>query len=158
MKNVKIFRILLTALLCIAVLLAAGCTRENPQLTQGNADLLTASDAEQPSAAVFADGDEVGTGANALLVSVTDAQGAVTRITVHTDAANLADALLQVGLLEGEQGAYGLYIKRVNGLRADYDLDKAYWALYSNGEMLMTGASDTPIADGQHYEFVYTAG
>ena len=60
------------------------------------------------------------------------------------------------GLVEGETGDYGLYIKVVDGLRADYDLDGAYWAISKDGEYLMTGADSTPIADGEHYELTYT--
>ena len=76
--------------------------------------------------------------------------------TVKTDEDTLGDALLEHGLIEGDSGAYGLYVKKVNGIRADYDKDGAYWALYKDGEMCMTGVDTTEIADGEHYEFVYT--
>ena len=70
----------------------------------------------------------------------------------------LADALLEAKLVEGDMDTYGLYIKYVNGIRADYTLDGAYWSLSKGGEMLMTGASDTPIADGDSFELTYTKG
>ena len=76
--------------------------------------------------------------------------------TVKTDKDTLGEALLEHGLIEGEEGAYGLYVKKVNGIRADYDIDGAYWGLYKNGEMCMTGVDSTEIADGEHYEFVYS--
>lgn len=76
--------------------------------------------------------------------------------TVKTDKDTLGEALLENGLIEGEEGAYGLYVKKVNGIRADYELDGAYWGLYKNGEMCMTGVDSTEIADGEHYEFVYS--
>lgn len=76
--------------------------------------------------------------------------------TVKTDKDTLGEALLEHGIIEGDQGAYGLYVKKVNGIRADYDLDGAYWGLYKNGEMCMTGVDSTEIADGEHYEFVYS--
>ena len=76
--------------------------------------------------------------------------------TVKTDKETLGDALLEHELIEGDQGAYGLYVKKVNGIRADFDKDGAYWALYKNGEMSMTGVDTTKIADGEHYEFVYS--
>ena len=76
--------------------------------------------------------------------------------TVNTDKKTLGDALIEHGLIEGEDGAYGLYVKKVNGIAADYDVDQSYWALYKNGEMSMTGVDTTEIADGEHYEFVYT--
>ena len=46
--------------------------------------------------------------------------------------------------------------KKVNGILADYDVDKTYWGLYKNGEYLMTGVDTTEIADGEHYELVKT--
>ena len=76
--------------------------------------------------------------------------------TVNTDKDTLGEALLEHGLIEGEEGAYGLYVKKVNGIRADYELDGAYWGLYKNGEMCMTGVDSTEIANGEHYEFVYS--
>ena len=76
--------------------------------------------------------------------------------TINTDKETLGDALLEHGLIEGEDSAYGLYVKKVNGITADYDTDGAYWSLEKNGEYSMTGVDTTIIADGEHYEFVYT--
>ena len=76
--------------------------------------------------------------------------------TIKTDKETLGDALLEHELISGDEGAYGLYVKEVNGIRADYDKDGAYWALYKDGEMSMTGVDSTNISDGEHYEFVYT--
>ena len=49
-----------------------------------------------------------------------------------------------------------MYIKSVNGVQADYDVDQAYWAVYQDGEYLMTGVDSTEVSDGAHYELVYT--
>ena len=76
--------------------------------------------------------------------------------TINTDEKYLADAMLEHELIEGEEGAFGLYVKKVNGITADYDKDKAWWGLYKNGEVTPAGASFTEIADGEHYEFVYS--
>jgi len=76
--------------------------------------------------------------------------------TLKTDKEILGDALMEHKLIEGEDGAYGLYVKKVNGITADYDVDKSYWALYKNGEYCMSGVDTTKIADGEHYEIVYT--
>ena len=154
--NKKLLAILccLLSILCIF----CGCTQENPQnknMTDTVSDGNVVSDGD--TAAVFADGDILGEGAIALTIKVVDADATESTFTVKTDADNLADALLDAKLVEGDDGDYGLYIKLVNGIRADYDLDKAYWSLQQNGELLMTGANDTPIADGEHYELVYTA-
>ena len=76
--------------------------------------------------------------------------------TLKTDKTILGDALLEHKLIEGEEGQYGMYIKRVNGITADFDVDQSYWAFYKNGEMMMTGVDGTEIKDGEHYELVYT--
>ena len=60
------------------------------------------------------------------------------------------------GLIEGEDGPYGLYVKKVNGIVADYDVDQSYWAFNINGEYAMTGVDVTDIVDGDTYSFVYT--
>ncbi|MBE6598179.1 MAG: DUF4430 domain-containing protein [Ruminococcaceae bacterium] len=93
-----------------------------------------------------------------ITVAVTGPDGATTELPVTTDAENLEDAFLDSGFISGDMGEYGLYIKTVNGITADYNTDGAYWAMYKDGEYLMTGAKDTPIADGEHYELVYTVG
>ncbi len=75
--------------------------------------------------------------------------------TIKTDEITLGAALFEYNLIEGEQGPYGLYIKKVNGVTADYDVNQSYWALYKNGEYCMTGVDTTPISNGEHYELVY---
>ena len=140
---------LLMALVCMMSFVLCGCSDNGADVSATDAnvtDVVTDEATQEQNAQIT------------LTIDVVDADGNTETFTVNTDADNLGDALVQDGLVEGEMSTYGLYIKTVNGIRADYDLDGAYWALYSDGEMLMTGASDTAIADGQHYELVYTAG
>ena len=80
------------------------------------------------------------------------AQGQSVTFTIHTDKATLGEALFEHGLIVGEEGPYGLYVKFVNGIEADYDKDQTYWALYKNGVYMMSGVDTTNIADGEHYE------
>ncbi len=91
-------------------------------------------------------------------VTVVDDKGESKGFELKTSKDNLGDALIESGLVEGEKAEYGLYIKTVNDLRADYDLDGAYWALSKGGEYLMTGADETPISDGDKFELTYTKG
>ena len=93
-----------------------------------------------------------------ITVTVIDNEGKSEEFKINTKSDNLGDALVMSGLVEGEDGQFGLFIKSVNGLRADYDLDGAYWSVSKGGEMLMTGASETPIADGDSFELTYTKG
>ncbi|MBQ7475190.1 MAG: DUF4430 domain-containing protein [Clostridia bacterium] len=95
---------------------------------------------------------EVGSGAKTVTVKVVKDKS-VTEITLHTDKDNLADALLEHELVEGSESEYGLFITSVNGVAAE---ENYFWSLEQNGEMLMTGASTTPVSDGEGFEFVYT--
>ncbi len=98
---------------------------------------------------------EFGSGAKTVELEVIVGEQSVT-FTVHTDKETLGDALLEHKLIEGEQGPYGLYVKSVNGIVADYDIDQTYWSLSKNGEASMTGVDGVKIADGEHYEFTRT--
>ena len=91
-----------------------------------------------------------------ITVEVVDDKGETTSFTITTVEAFLRGALEQENLIEGEESATGLYVKVVNGLTADYDVDKSYWAFYKGEDYLMTGVDSTPIADGDLFRIVYT--
>lgn len=91
-----------------------------------------------------------------ITVTVTGKNGVSTVHLVRTNRTNLGDALLDAGIAEGTMDQYGLYITAVDDEVADYSVDSSYWGLFRDGEMLMTGASMTPIADGDCFELVYT--
>ncbi len=82
---------------------------------------------------------------------VIDGNGNKTQLPIMTDVKMLGDALQKLGYIKGEEGPYGLYIKEVNGITADYDTDSTYWAFYINGEMSMKGVDQTEIVDGDVY-------
>ena len=84
---------------------------------------------------------------------VVDKDGKETSFSISTDKSTVGDALLAEGLIEGENGAYGLYVKKVNGITADYNTDKTYWAFYINGEYAMSGVDATEIVEGATYSF-----
>ena len=97
----------------------------------------------------------LGEGAKTVTVTVTVNENKVV-FTLKTDGATLADALLETGLAEGDMGAYGLYIKKVNGITADYDVDASYWSLYVDGKAASTGADGFTLAGGESFELIYT--
>lgn len=105
--------------------------------------------------AMYKEDTELGEGANTVKVEV-KAEGKSVTLIVHSDKDNLADILTDNGLVEGDESEYGLYIKKVIGITADYDIDQSFWSLCKDGEMTATGASGITITDGDHYEFVYT--
>ena len=91
--------------------------------------------------------------ADGLRITLVDADGNETDFVINTDKETVGDALLEQNLIEGEEGDYGLYVKTVNGITADYDTDQTYWAFYVNGEYASTGVDSTPVNEGDTYEF-----
>ena len=75
------------------------------------------------------------------------------KFTVQTNEKTVGEALQKLGVIDGEEGDYGLYIKTVNGTTADYNKDGVYWAFYVDGEYAMTGADMTDVVDGTVYTF-----
>lgn len=84
---------------------------------------------------------------------VIDRNGNKTQTSIETEIEILGEALQSLGHIKGEPGPYGLYIKEVNGIVADYSIDGTYWAFYINGEMSMKGVDQTTIIDGDVYSF-----
>ncbi len=70
----------------------------------------------------------------------------------------LGPVLLEGGLIEGEEGPYGLMISAVDGETADWNVDQGYWALFIGEEYATTGVDTTPIHDGDSFKLVYTIG
>ncbi len=107
------------------------------------------------SDALYTENEILGSGAKTFELEVKADDRSVT-FTVSTDADNLEEALTVHKLIEGEEGPYGLYVKKVNGITADYDIDNTYWSLCQDGTPLQTGVGYTKIKGGEHFEFVRT--
>jgi len=77
---------------------------------------------------------------------------------IKTNAEFLRGAIEECKDLEvtGDESEYGLYIKKVNGVTADYNVDQSFWAVTINGEQSNYGIESLVIEDGGHYELVYT--
>ena len=102
---------------------------------------------------VVANGATVGTGTKTFAVEVTDGEGKVTAFTVRTDEKTVGAALLALEIIAGEDSQYGLYVKTVNGITADYDKDQTWWGFYVNGVSAAAGVDSTDIAEGSTYGF-----
>lgn len=105
----------------------------------------------QTEPTVFTDGQSLGQGATKFTLEVVDLDGSTATATVNTDKKTVGEALMELGVLEGEQGAYGLYIKAVNGIPYDYETDGAYWGFYIDGEYALSGVDTTDIVAGTTY-------
>ena len=95
----------------------------------------------------------MGEGATEFIFAVTDTDGEVTTYEIHTDKKTVGEALLELEIIDGEVGDYGLYVKTVNGVTLDYDKDGKYWAFYVNGEYAQTGVDSTDVEEGATYSF-----
>ena len=140
MKKQILSRVLLVLLAILTLFTLAAC-----------ADVDKTGDWET---ATYVRDTEFGKGAKTVTVKVV-ADGQELTFTLHTDKENLEDALVEHNLIDGDIEAYGMYIKMVNGIVADYDTDKTYWAITKSGEMTM-GAKATLISDGDCYEITKT--
>lgn len=105
--------------------------------------------------ATYTEDATFGNGAKTVEVEVIAEEKSVT-FKINTDKETLGEALSEHKLITGEEGAYGIYIKAVNGITADYDVDQSYWSLSKAGEYMMTGVDGEKISGGERYELTYT--
>ena len=131
-----------TLLITLVLVFAASCAKAT------DTDLLW-------NDAIYQSDTELGDGDSCVFVKVVVGDRSIT-FTINTDETILGNALSAHGLLEGEEGPYGLYVKKVNGITADYDVDASYWGFFKDGEYMMTGVDTTEFTSGDSFELVYT--
>ena len=98
----------------------------------------------------------LGEGATTFYFTVKDVDNTVTRFEIHTDKTTVGAALVELGLIAGDESDWGLYVTTVNGITADWDTEKAYWAFYIDEEYAQTGIDATEIVAGATYTFAKT--
>ena len=133
-----------TVLLAAMVLCATSCDKTVGEETT-TAATTAAAEAAQPI--------EIGEGATAFTFEITHLDGSQKIYAVKTDARTVGEALVALGLIAGEEGAYGLYVKTVDGETVDWDTHQKYWAFYENGTMAMNGVDKTNVVAGAVYAF-----
>lgn len=155
--NIRVLSFLLCAVLIAAMALGMMGCNEQPKTDGGDTTSTTTAATDEgditSTTTATTNDNELGQGAVTFTFTVTDKDGNSEAFVIHTDKATVGDALLEHGLIAGEEGAYGLYVKTVNGITADYDVDKTYWAFYVNGEYAMTGVDVTTVTEGTTYAF-----
>lgn len=133
-------------LLCMTLLLSACGSREVlPEVWED---------------ATYTEDTTLGEGSKKVDVYVTAADKSV-KLTVKTDEEKLGAALLALGIIEGDMSEFGIYIKVVNGMTADYDVDASWWGFNKvlpdgTRETMMTGVDGVTISDGEAYELIYS--
>ena len=100
---------------------------------------------------------ETQSGSKGYTVTVVHKDGSEKVFEYRTDEEYLAGALLEEGLVAGEDSQYGLTIITVDGEDAVWETDSAYWAIWVGEEMATTGASEIPVYDGSTYKLEYTS-
>lgn len=107
---------------------------------------------ESPESLVFEEG-ELGEGETQFTFVVADIDGNAKTFTINTNETTVGAALVNIGIIAGDESEYGLYVKSVNGVTADWNVDQTYWAFYINDEYAMTGVDATEIVAGSTYKF-----
>lgn len=144
MKKTNLFT-KLSLLLLLTLLVAAvtvGCGEEKNVVT---------TDAVVTTAVPVA--ESVGEGQYTFAFTATFFDGSAKHYNVSTDCETVGEALLALKLIDGEESQFGLFVKSVCGVVADYDVDQTYWALYTNGESSMVGVDAVKCADVTSVEF-----
>lgn len=77
--------------------------------------------------------------------------------TYSSASGSLGDVLVEEGLIAGEVGTYGLFVKTVDGETADDDKEQ-WWCLTKGGGNVNTGVDSTSFSDGDSFEFTLMEG
>lgn len=151
----KVLLALVLVLTCLLTL--AACVKNETPETPQTATADGVAKTGVWATATYLKDTAIGEGTKTLTVEI-KADGQMITLTVKTDEKTVGAALLKENLITGDPGDYGLYIKSVNGMVADYDVDQTYWAFYENGEYAMTGVDSTDIKEGVTYRLERTKG
>ena len=133
-KNFTRFLAFCFCLVAIAALLLTGCVEQ-------------VNTTEAPKI----ESNQLGEGETAFSLTVIGTDGVEEEFEIRTDKKIVGEALLDVGLIAGEDSEYGLYIKTVNGETLDYETDGKYWAFYIDDAYAMTGVDSTEIDTAATY-------
>ena len=96
-------------------------------------------------------------GEKRITVEVVHGDGSSRNFALTTAEEYLGQALVSGGVVEDNQGPYGLYILTADGETAR-EAAQEWWRITRDGEAVNTGADSTPIAGGEHYELTFTVG
>ena len=151
-RSLKLLSLLSLLLLTAAVaIFSVGCDDQKTNDEKGSIEVTTAAlpseQEKEPSDASNVRGE----GSTEFVFKVHKASGEVVSFTVKTDKKTVGEALVAAGLIEGEDGPYGLYVKIVDGERHEYEDDGMYWAFYENDAYALNGVDSTEIESGVEY-------
>lgn len=77
---------------------------------------------------------------------------------VRTNAEHLIDVLNQLKeekklTFDGDKSQYGLFITSFDGVKADFNKDKTFWAIYVNDKLGQFGVEQQTVTNGDKFRF-----
>lgn len=153
----KFEKILALLLACVMTFALVACSSDDSskisddsssQVVEGNADLW--------DNATYTEDVTIGEGDKTVTLTVTAGEKSIV-VTIKTNAETLGEALRDTAFATGDESEYGLYVKTVNGITADYDIDMSYWGLLQNGEYTAFGVDGAELGENTAFEFRYEA-
>lgn len=146
MKSHTTFKSLISLLLLVVLTVSVAMFSVSCNTNPGNG-----SDTAQNTESTI-----LGTGSTEFTFEVVFRDSSEKTYTVRTDKVTVGEALLEVGLIDGDESQYGLMVTKVDGEICDFNIDGMYWAFYIDGEYAMTGVGSTEIKAGSVYKFAAT--
>lgn len=155
MKTTYTFKRVVGVALCmvlvaVTVLTMSACDLLNGDTTTTTTTTIATTTTTEPITDPTTGPTLMGKGETIFYFKVVDDAENVTAYAVKTDELYVGEALFNLGLIDGEEGAYGLFVTKVCDTEA---ASGTYWMFYVNGEMAPTGVDSTEIVEGALYEF-----
>lgn len=97
----------------------------------------------------------LGVGETIFRFEVTDNNNNVTAWDISTDETTVGAALYALGLISGDQTAFGIMVTTVTEITTDFNADGTWWAFLIDGEMSPAGVDGTYIEAGRTYAFEF---
>ena len=96
-------------------------------------------------------------GVKTITVTVEHLEGEAKTFTHSTDSEYLRGAMEEMGIIEGKESAYGLWVTAIDGETAD-ESKQQWWGYSVNGEVSTYGVDSQMIADGDVFTFTLNVG
>lgn len=138
MKNIRLLTTIISVIIVSSLIL---CSCNNST----SSETTTIAPVEMSSM------PELGQGEKTFIFQVHDIDGHITPFVIKTNKSIVGEALQELGIIKGEEGDFGLYVKEVNGIIADYSTTGTYWAFYVGNEYAAKGIDMTEITEGETY-------
>ena len=107
-------------------------------------------------AAWIAFGQKPVEGSKSITIEVVNSQKESEVYELKTDALYLQEAMDEAKEDGLSYTCENGMVLKVNGERADYNKDGAYWGFFVNGEYAQYGIAEQPVEDGDAFKIEYT--